>query len=264
MYNSQRNLQAHFKTSQIKAKPRLLKELSKKMQTKLIITADGSHSLFIEELDEHYHSVHGAIQESNHVFIGAGLNKIITGNLGLKSGKATAINILEIGLGTGLNAFLTFMESAKLLVNIEYTAIEAYPVNIDLVRQLNYVEQLDSMAYTDVFNLIHSSEWEKPLALSKHFTLFKINKKLEETIFKTKFDLIYFDAFGPRVQPEMWGEEIFTKLFHVIAPGGCLVSYCAKGEVKRILKRVGFSVETLQGPPGKREMIRASKVTNLH
>ena len=225
----------------------------------IIKTADGSHSLFVEELNEHYHSIHGAIQESKHVFIEAGLKQFIPTTELPDAKKGDPLKILEIGLGTGLNAFLTFIESKQSAIKIDYTAIEPYPVNADLINRLNYVQLLEMQINQPVFDAIHTSEWEKPILLSNEFTFYKIKKKLQELTLEKKYHLIYFDAFGPSVQPEMWSEEVFVKLFEATEPGGCLVTYCAKGEVKRTLKKVGFTVESLQGPPGKREMIRAKK-----
>lgn len=225
----------------------------------LIKTADGSHSLFVEELNEHYHSIHGAIQESKHVFIEAGLKPFILVPEISDKGRKHPLNILEIGLGTGLNALLTFIETEQSSLKVEYTAIEAYPVSRDLISQLNYVELLEEQKYKPVYNLIHECEWNTTVPLSNHFTFLKMHNTLQDVVLERTFRLIYFDAFGPGVQPEMWSAEVFTKLFAVIEPGGCLVTYCAKGEVKRTLKRVGFVVESLPGPPGKREMVRALK-----
>lgn len=225
----------------------------------IIKTADGSHSLFVEELNEHYHSIHGAIQESNHVFIDAGLKPFVSGSIASFSEKKEPLTILEIGLGTGLNAMLTYIETQKSDINIHYTAIEAYPVSADLIDQLNYVELLNAQVLQPVYTTIHACEWGIPVALSDQFTLFKIKNTLQEAVLENSYHLIYFDAFGPGVQPEMWTEEIFAKLYAVVESGGCLVTYCAKGEVKRTLKRVGFFVESLPGPPGKREMVRAKK-----
>ena len=222
------------------------------MQLSLIKTADGSHSLYVKELDEHYHSIHGAIQESKHVFIEAGLKHISSSN-------NSQINILEIGLGTGLNALLSFIESQKSNLKINYTAIEAFPLEINLINQLNYIECLKEENQNNIFHTIHSCYWEKEISLSPLFTIHKIKTTLQEINFSSNYHLIYFDAFGPSVQPTMWTEEIFLKLFLVLKPNDCLVTYCAKGEVKRTLKKVGFIVETLAGPPGKREMIRAKK-----
>lgn len=229
------------------------------MKTELITTADGSHSLYVKELDEHYHSIHGAIQESKHVFIETGLKHIISKDI-------KEINILEIGFGTGLNALLSLMEAEKLNMNVNYTSLEAFPLNLDLVNELNYVELLSRSENTvetilkATFEQLHSSAWEKEIEFSKHFTLNKLNNTLQEIKFKKSFDLIYFDAFGPRVQPEMWTEELFSKISAATNPQGCLVTYCAKGEVKRTLKKVGYIVETLPGPPRKREMVRGTKI----
>ncbi len=220
------------------------------MDVSLIKTADGSNSLYVKELDEHYHSIHGAIQESRHVFIDAGLKYITEQN-------HSPLSVLEIGLGTGLNTFLTFIESEKLNLTIKYTALEAFPLLLDITNQLNYVECLNEKKHNDVFNFVHSCEWEKEIPLSEKFILNKLNSTLQEINFDDTYHLIYFDAFGPRVQPEMWTEGMFSKLFSATKPNGILVTYCAKGEVKRMFKKVGFAVETLPGPPGKREMVRA-------
>lgn len=220
------------------------------MEPVLIKTADGSHSLYVKELNEHYHSIHGAIQESKHVFIEAGLNYFLKKN-------PKNISILEIGFGTGLNAFLTYLRSKEGTIPIHYTALEPFPINTELVNELNYAKFLDSEQ--NIFNSIHTCDWGKDISLSENFALHKIKDSLQETDFTKQFDLIYFDAFGPRVQPELWTENIFEKIYAVTKTMGCLVTYCAKGEVKRNLKKVGFIVESLQGPPGKREMIRAAK-----
>ena len=220
----------------------------------IIKTSDGSHSLYSAELNEHYHSIYGAIQESNHVFINAGFKKINSEN-----SELFEIKILEIGLGTGLNVFLTFLESEKLNGCIRYHAIEAFPLTIDLIEKLNYVDYLTAEKYRTVFNQIHTSEWEKPTKFSDQFIFTKVDEKIQDCTLKTKFNLIYFDAFGPRVQPEMWTEEVFSKLYSTLELNGYLVTYCAKGQVKRTLKKVGFSIESLPGPAGKREMIRAFK-----
>lgn len=221
----------------------------------IIKTADGSHSIYVKELDEHYHSIHGAIQEAQHVFIKMGLTHIGSA----LPAPSTPINILEIGLGTGLNAFITFMEARKAGLTINYTSIEAYPISPELANKLNYVELLNGQNDQNIYDKIHSSEWDKKNTLSNEFTLHKIKNTIQQCVFEGEYDLIYFDAFGPRVQPEMWIEDVFSKLYAVTKPNGCLVTYCAKGEVKRTLKKVGFTVETLQGPPGKREMVRAVK-----
>ncbi len=222
------------------------------MNTEIIKTADGSHSIYLKELDEHYHSIHGAIQESKHVYIEMGIKHMAPALPAI-----SPLNILEIGLGTGLNALLSILESQKENLKINYTSLEAYPISAELANQLNYVELLNEQNAQVMFNAIHSSEWNKKIALSDQFTFYKIQNTLQQIVFEDSYHLIYFDAFGPRVQPEMWVEDIFKKLYDVTKPNGCLVTYCAKGEVKRTLKKVGFQVETLQGPPGKREMVRA-------
>ena len=227
------------------------------MERKIIKTADGSHSLYVKDLDEHYHSIHGAIQESLHVFIEAGLKYV-----SLQTNSV--INILEIGFGTGLNALLTYIEAEKLNIKINYTSLEAYPLSTDLVNELNYAELLTDFsnkefALQNIFQKLHTCDWGNDNLLSKNFTLRKIKNRLQEINFEHTFDLIYFDAFGPRVQPEMWAEGLFEKIIAATNPNGCLVTYCAKGEVKRTLKKVGFVVETLPGPPRKREMVRGIK-----
>jgi len=237
------------------------------MESILIKTSDGSHSLYVKELDEHYHSIHGAIQEGKHVFIEMGVkalpfaNKTSAPPLLLEKGEGgfSSINILEIGLGTGLNALLTHLEILKNPIHIYYTALEAFPLNAEIINQLNYIELLDAKPHRAFFDHIHSCEWGKDIPLSPYFVLHKIKNTLQVVKFENQFDIIYFDAFGPRVQPEMWTEEIFTKIYAATKSDGFLVTYCAKGEVKRTLRKVGFTVETLQGPPGKREMVRARK-----
>jgi tRNA U34 5-methylaminomethyl-2-thiouridine-forming methyltransferase MnmC len=229
------------------------------MQRTLITTADGSHSLYVNDLDEHYHSIHGAIQESKHVFIETGLKHQY-------SKSNASLNILEIGFGTGLNAILTLLEAKKMNLSINYTSLEAFPLEKKLVNELNYIshicesENSDEQELRDTFNQLHDCEWEKEIKIKNYFTLLKIKNKLQDVTFNSKFDLIYFDAFGPRVQPEMWTESLFMKILAATNEQGCLVTYCAKGEVKRTLKKVGFVVETLPGPPRKREMVRGTKL----
>lgn len=219
------------------------------MNIRFVTTADGSHTLYHTSLDEHYHSVHGAVQESQHVFINAGLKAVHE--------SISPIKILEIGLGTGLNAFLTYLSAGDKL--IEYTAIEAFPLEEETLSNLNYLTILKAEEQKSIFQNIHRAEWNVPVMLSEKFSLHKIKAKLQDVTLDTEFDLIYFDAFAPRVQPEMWTKDIFDQLFSATKPNGFLVTYCAKGEVKRNMKAAGFVVETLQGPPGKREMTKAIK-----
>ncbi len=221
------------------------------MQPIITITADGSHSLYSEELDERYHSEHGALQESRHIFIETGLKTVFP--------EKKEINIFEVGLGTGLNVFLSYLENTNSL-HINYTAIEAFPLDIELIKKLNYLKLLNVPQHQPVFEKIHESEWEQYVELGTNFKLKKLYATLQQVELKEQFDLIYFDAFGPRVQPELWTEEIFSKIYAATKSNGFLVTYCAKGEVKRTLKKVGFTVDTLPGPPGKREMVRAVKI----
>ena len=221
------------------------------MQHEVFLTSDGSHSIYVKELEEHYHSMHGAVQESKHVFINAGLHAV--------QKSADPITILEVGLGTGLNALLTLIESQKHHFNIQYTALEAYPLELDIIEKLNYPIFLGDEFYSVYLKKIHQSNWSEPVEVLPNFFLEKINTQLQECTFGKQYDLIYFDAFAPRVQPELWTEIVFSKLYAATSMGGILVTYCAKGEVKRTIKKVGFKVESLPGPPGKREMVRALK-----
>ncbi len=227
------------------------------MKAEIIVTADGSNSLHIKELGEGYHSIHGAIQESMHVFVNAGLRAISLNNT---SSINNEITILEIGLGTGLNVLLSLLDANKNNQKINYIALEPYPIEEDIANELNYAQLLSNGEFKTTFENIHTCNWSIPIKLSDNFTFLKIKRKLQDYEFENKFNLIYFDAFGPLIQPEMWTEETFSKVYLATQPNGILVTYCAKGEVKRILKKVGFTVESLKGPPGKREMIRAIKL----
>lgn len=222
----------------------------------LITTADGSHSIYVPHLDEHYHSTFGAIQESQHVFIQTGFQNL---PIDLKE-----IHILEIGLGTGLNAFLTFLENEKNELTpskpIFYTGVEAYPLAEDFFKKMNYVTALHALEHQAIFEKIHLSAWEQPIVIHPNFTLTKIHTFLEHWQPPTAtFDLIYFDAFAPEVQPELWTATIFEKMYAALKPNGILTTYCVKGIVKRAMKSVDFSIQKLPGPPGKREILRGVK-----
>lgn len=219
------------------------------MNRELRQTNDGSSTLFVPELDEHYHSIHGALQESLHVFIEAGL----------KSREARSISILEIGFGTGLNAWLTAIEALKSDLHLEYKAIEKYPLTSKEVARLNYAREEVYIAHLALFNKIHAAEWESLQTINSNFSLHKIQGDLHDFNANKAFDLVYFDAFAPSAQPDLWTEAIFEKMFTALKAGGSLVTYCAKGQVKRNMKAVGFTIEALPGPPGKREMTRAVK-----
>lgn len=219
------------------------------MKRRLMDTNDGSKTIYIEELDETYHSFHGAIQEANHVFI----------KNGLQAFENTAISIFEMGFGTGLNALITWMNCEKLNLSVHYTGIEAYPVEAELLEELNYTIELKEDASIK-FESMHNALWDKTISLDKRFSLHKMNMKIED--FQPEMgstDLIYFDAFGPNAQADMWDFAILLKMHQLLKIGGVFVTYCAKGQVKRDLKTLGFEVQSLDGPPGKREMVRAIK-----
>jgi len=218
---------------------------------KIRITNDGSTTLYIEEYDEPYHSINGAIQESMHVFINEGLSKL----------SQQHIRIFEVGFGTGLNAFLSCKFSAENNKTIAYTGIEISPIPIHLISQLNFTHNIHNEQLIQAFNAIHQSEWETEQAITNNFTIKKNKGSINSYSFEsTPFDIIYYDAFAPDKQPEMWNISIFEKLYMMLNQGGLLVTYCAKGSVRRALRDVGFNVSRLPGPPGKREMLRAEKV----
>ena len=208
-------------------------------------------SLFVE-WNVTYHSVHGAIRESQHVFIEAGLQYSAAR---LKMPKN--LNILEMGFGTGLNAFLTMIEAEKIKQRIYYTAIESHPLKEQEISTLNYCERLNRPDLKPLYYKLHSCEWEKEVCLTPYFSLFKCNQSLLE--FKTgKLQhIIYFDAFAPAVQPELWTKDVFEKVYKMLLVNGVLVTYCSKGDVRRAMIKAGFNVEKIPGPPGKREMMRA-------
>lgn len=214
-------------------------------------TEDGSCTLYSNQFDALYHSRHGAIQESIHVFIQAGLNDYLSDR-----NPVGPVRILEYGFGTGLNAYLTWIESLKSGVNIEYTGLENFPVDEDIIRQLNYTSLIKS---TESFSALHASNWGVPHAFSDAFTLLKLNTKFEDFRLEDSFDIVYYDAFGPNTQPSLWQEAMLERVFFNMRKHGVFLTYSSKGEFRRALKRVGFSVEKIPGPPGKREMTRAFK-----
>lgn len=232
------------------------------MKREIIQTSDGSTTIHLPDFDECYHSKHGAIQEAQHVFIKNGFSLFASPDYaGSEEGKP--ISILEIGFGTGLNAFVTFLEAIKTGQSVDYVGVEAYPVAAEEVAQLNYVAALEAENHTTVFARMHDGAWGAEVALSEHFNLTKRKQFFDDVDDVERFDLIYFDAFGYRMQPELWSTEIFRKMHTALKPGGVLVTYAARGVVKRSMKEVGFSVEKLAGPPGKREMFRARKALDV-
>jgi tRNA U34 5-methylaminomethyl-2-thiouridine-forming methyltransferase MnmC len=228
------------------------------LKRNIITTADGSKTIQIEDWDEQYHSKHGAIQEAEHVFIKEGLHHFYHSLKNENHTKAAEISILEIGFGTGLNAFLTLLEAEKIKANVNYVGVEAYPVDVDEIRQLNYAE-LISNENKHLFNKLHEVSWEVQHEISSNFKLQKRQQFFSEITDTNAFDLVYFDAFGARVQPELWTKSIFEIMYKALKPNGVLVTYAAIGEVKRNMRALGFTVERLKGPPGKRHMLRATK-----
>ena len=219
------------------------------MKREIIKTLDGSTTIHLQDWDECYHSKHGAIQEAKHVFIKNGLSLF----------ENNPVSILEIGFGTGLNAFITFLESIQKNQIIDYVGVEAYPVESDEVLGMNYVTELDALEFENIFEKMHKCDWDKKNEICSSFSLTKRKQFFHEIDDFETFDLIYFDAFGYRVQPELWSTEIFRKMYNSLKPNGVLVTYAARGVVKRSMIEVGFTVEKLAGPPGKREMFRAFK-----
>jgi len=205
-------------------------------------------TLYVPDIQEHYHSIHGAVRESRHVFIQAGL---------LHS-KLKQIRIFEMGFGTGLNALLTLLEAKKKNITIQYDTIDIFPLSINIIQKLNYPELLTSES-RDLFKTIHSKQWNETHQITSFFHLTKMNANLQTHDTGTRYDLVYFDAFNPRVQPELWSPGVFKKLFNFMNPGGILTTYSATGWVRRNMLGAGFKVEKYPGPPGKRDMLRATK-----
>lgn len=218
------------------------------MERSIMMTADGSHTIFMNGMNEPYHSTHGALRESMHVFI----------NEGLQRTEQTHLRILEVGFGTGLNALLTLKESISRNLNIYYHAVEKYPVKESEFTLLNYEKVIDSCP-EGVFLRMHNCPWGKHVKMTNHFTLYKENSDFRSMNLPSHFNLVYFDAFSPDKQPELWTEDIFGTINKVSDPGAILVTYSSKGAVRRTLTACGFSVHKVTGPPGKREMIRAVK-----
>jgi tRNA U34 5-methylaminomethyl-2-thiouridine-forming methyltransferase MnmC len=221
------------------------------MHRQPIITKDGSHTISIPEMNVTYHSNHGAIQESMHVFIAAGL-KHISANL-----PGSAIHIFEMGFGTGLNALLSFIEAERNQLKIHYTTVELFPLHEEEINALNYCEQLRRSDLEPVFHQLHQCEWEKDVVITPFFTLYKKKIDLINLSINPPINLVYYDAFAPAAQPELWTKEVFEKLITMLVPDGILVTYCSKADVRRAMQAAGFSIEKIPGPRGKREMVRA-------
>jgi len=219
--------------------------------TEIILTKDGSHSLLNTALNETYHSVHGAVQESKHVFIQAGLDFF------LQHQPQQPISILEIGFGTGLNALLTGQRVSDQPYEIKYTSLESFPIDEPIWSKLNYAEALNMQ---HAFESLHRAVWNSAVEIHPNFELIKLHTTLQQASLSSQsVDIVYFDAFAPSKQPEMWTHEMLSKVVRAMKPQGVFVTYCAKGQLKRDLRDLGLSVETLAGPPGKKEMVRAVK-----
>ncbi len=220
------------------------------MKRSIIVTDDGSKSLFVHDMGETYHSKFGALQEANFVFIKNGLDLF----------SNQSVSILEIGFGTGLNAFVTLCKAPELNLKINYTGIEAYPLNQEEYEVLNYPEIAERMDLASNFNAMHTCAWEKPYTITENFTLTKEQKFFSDIIEENAFDLIYFDAFGYQYQPDLWSEEVFKSMYRALKPNGVLVTYACRSIIKNNMKSAGFSTSKLPGPPGKREMLRGVKL----
>ncbi|MEI7500181.1 MAG: tRNA (5-methylaminomethyl-2-thiouridine)(34)-methyltransferase MnmD [Bacteroidota bacterium] len=223
-------------------------------------TSDGSDTLFNQDLNQHYHSTYGAVRESQHIFIESGFLHSIEIFNSVSGNKTDCLNIIEIGFGTGLNALLTQAEAEKHFLKVHYTAIEAFPVCESYWQALNYPQMIGSFDHSKVFTKLHQANWNEAVEISPHFTLHKILCTLESyQNTEDEYDLVYFDAFGPDVQPELWTEEVFIKIYKIMVRDGVFVTYSVKGTVVRALRSAGFTIEKLPGPPGKRHILRAIK-----
>ena len=220
------------------------------MKTEVVLTNDGSHTLFLPEMNEQYHSLNGAITESKHVYIEKGFNYWNNKN---------AI-VFEVGFGTGLNTLLTAIEAKKTKKHCLYYTIEKYPLDLELIKKLNYGKLISKEA-ENCYMKIHEAEWSKTTQINEYFSVYKIEGDLKTFIFNEipLFGVIYFDAFGPEKQPEMWTNDIFRKMADQTSENGVIVTYSAKGEVRRQLQNAGFEMERLPGPPGKKQMLRGIK-----
>jgi tRNA U34 5-methylaminomethyl-2-thiouridine-forming methyltransferase MnmC len=227
------------------------------MQRNLIVTKDGSHSVAIPDLKVSYHSVYGAVQESLHVFIELGLKHWFN-----QHSAASRCVIFEMGFGTGLNALLSIIEANRLQRRLIYETVEAFPLEDSITQKLNYCEALHEASRQPVFESLHSGEWNKTQEITEFFSFKKKHAPLADYTPAEPINIIFYDAFAPAAQPELWTKEVFENMLSILAPDGMLVTYCSKGDVRRALLAAGFSVEKIPGPPGKREMIRATKAVS--
>lgn len=220
------------------------------MPLTVLTTADHSHTLYNSELDETYHSRNGAVEESEYVFLKQGLE--------FASGSRKTLSLLEIGFGTGLNAILTLKRCRELNITCRYHALETLPLPVETVKQLNYAQFIPASLH-DTFLRLHACSWNEEVQVTDGFSISKIRKSVHSYQARAAYDLVYFDAFGPDKQPDMWATAVFENLYRWMSPGAVLVTYSAKGDVRRALAQAGFKVERLPGPPRKRHMTRAIK-----
>lgn len=220
---------------------------------KKIITGDGSPTLYSININEYYKSKHGALTESNYVFLNNGLD------FWKKKNNKSKCRIFEMGFGLGFNAYSTLVSNSIKNMKIEYNTIEAFPVEFEVIKSLNFDNYSNNIIDLNLFLKLHSIPWGLKVNFNSSFNIFKIKSKIENYNFVNKYDVIFYDAFGYRVQPELWEEATLEPLLKSLNSNGVFVTYSSKGSVKRILESKGFSVEKIKGPPGKREMLRAYK-----
>lgn len=224
------------------------------MDRQVKITKDGSSTLYVPTLDETYHSLHGAVQESRYVFIGQGLDYFV------KQSSKSPITVLEVGLGTGLNAWLSWDYASRHHIKLHYTGLEPFPVDPEMLKKLNYDDLADLVKSPFTFQKLHEVSWERVHALSHLFLFEKIPQRIQDFKGPGPFDVIYFDAFAPGKQPDIWSIKVLDSVKALMQSGSCLVTYSAQGQFRRDLKSLGFAVNSLAGPPGKKEMTRAELV----
>ncbi|WGD33899.1 tRNA (5-methylaminomethyl-2-thiouridine)(34)-methyltransferase MnmD [Olleya sp. YS] len=227
------------------------------MKPKIEITKDGSSTLLHPRYKTHYHSVFGAIEESDFVYINTGLLYVLSSQIGQEIKQSCSV--LEVGFGSGLNAFNTLLKTENLPVNIDYLGVETEPVPLSIIKKLNYPEQLLAKHKAKIFNQIHEVSWQEKHQLTKQFSLEKRQQDIFSLTATNQFDVVYFDAFGPDAQPELWTAKIFKIMYAALKPQGVLVTYCAQGNARRAMQSVGFKVSRLPGPPSKRHILRAVK-----
>lgn len=215
-------------------------------------TEDGSLTLYAPTFGEHYHSMHGAVQESEHIYLGLALRERMSS---WQEGDAP-LRLFEVGFGTGLNALLSWREAEERHIPLQYYSIEKFPITPEIYEALHYEDLGEEREVKDQLLRLHTAPWDEAIELSPFFTLYKLRGDLTTCTFPERLSVIYYDAFSPESQPELWAEELFQRLGKVACSGAILSTYCAKGEVRRRLQRSGFLVERLPGPPGKREVLR--------